>query len=74
MAARVRVRVHQEEYQLIRRRFLEVGNNWQMAVYLLKEDIRNGDVPDAVKNLWQRNSDTQLRRRVKDAVKLRAQE
>ena len=65
-------RVHEQEFALMRAGFLAYNNNWQMIVQSMRREVvRSEDIPQRIKDLWQRNTDRQLRRRVRDAVSSR---
>ena len=66
-------RVHEIEFAIIRRHFMDVGTNWQLVVLRTRREIATAEFPHAVKQLWAGNSEQQLRRRVRNAVQDRIQ-
>lgn len=69
-----RARIHLTEFEIMRRRFVRVGENWQLLVVQMRREIPGAAVPELIKQIWRESTDRQLRRRVREAIKSRVQE
>ena len=65
------VRVHENEFALVREYYQIHGNNYTLIVNLMRRQLREGqhNIPDNILRLWRGElTQEQLRRRVRDAV------